>query len=195
MALALAAARRKLPPIDQPTQSDELQRLSEAVGRASRVFSEVDQAFQRATAGQEHPEREALWRRAAEFRQIVDEVRSHAAAIHDEERRRSARRWAAVRDLLDHEAGHPEAGHHPPPHGADGGSPEVARELEGALAAAEERFKAAQQAFTDLRAAHQAGEPGDLEGWRARVADFRTAMAEVHELTDALRHPPPRPGG
>lgn len=117
MALALAAPRRKLPPIDQPTQSDELQRLSEAVGRASRVFSAVDQAFQRATAGQEHPEREALWRRAAEFRQIVDEVRSHAAAIHDEERRRSARRWAAVRDLLDHEAGHPEAGHRPPPHG------------------------------------------------------------------------------
>ena len=184
MALACPATRRRLPPIDPHAQSAELQRLSEAVDRASHVFGEVDQAFRRAAVGQEHPDREELWRRAAEFRRVVDEVRSHAAAIHDEERRRSDRRWAVTGELLGRR--HVDLA---PTRTDDGRDSAVGRELDAALATAEDRFRAAQQSFLDLRAAHAAGQPGDLEGWRQRVADFRTAMVDVHRLTSALRHP------
>jgi hypothetical protein len=190
MALACPATRRRLPPIDPHAQSAELQRLSEAVGRASHVFGEVDQAFRRAAVGQEHPDREELWRRAAEFRRVVDEVRSHAAAIHDEERRRSEQRWASIRELLEQAPG-PQA----PTRRDDGGNSEMARELEGATATAEDRFKAAQHAFKELRAAHDVGQPGDLQRWRQSVADFRTAMVDVHRLTEALRHTPPQRDG
>ena len=189
MALTATVTRRRLPVIEA-TRSDELQQLTEAVGRASQAFGEVDQAFQRSTVGQEALDREALWRRAAEFRKIVDEVRSHAAAVHHEERLRSERSSAAIQQLLDHEPAQRTARI---PESA-GGSSEVARDLGAARARAVDRFQAAQHAFLELRDAHQAGQPGDLEGWRQRVADFRTAMDEVHRLTDALWHGS-RPGG
>ena len=179
-----AAARRRLPAIDPQVQSGELQRFSEAVGRASQLFREVDEAFQRVTTGQDLADREVLWQRAAEFRRTVDEVRSHAAAIHDEERRRSDRRWAVTGELLGRR--HVDLA---PTRTDDGRDSAVGRELDAALATAEDRFRAAQQSFLDLRAAHAAGQPGDLEGWRQRVADFRTAMVDVHRLTSALRHP------
>jgi hypothetical protein len=180
-----AAARRSLPAIDPQGHSAELQRLSEAVGRASQLFGEVDQAFQRVATGQEHPGRKALWRLAAEFRKSVDEVRGHAAAIHEEERRRNEVRWASVQKVLDHEPACRDS----PDREDEANTFEVNRELGAAVATAEDRFKAAQHAFVELRAAHAAGQPGDLEGWRQSVADFRTAMVDVHRLTSALRHP------
>lgn len=184
-ALVPAEARSRLPPIDPHVQSAELQRLSEAVGHASQLFREVEQAFQRAVAGQEHPGRKALWRRAAEFRKSVDEVRGHAAAIHEEERRRNEVRWSSMQKLLDHEPAYGAS----PDREDEAETLEVNRELGAAVATAEDRFKAAQHAFVELRAAHAAGQPGDLEGWRQSVADFRTAMVDVHRLTSALRHP------
>lgn len=93
-----------------------------------------------------------------------------------------------MRELLDHGRGQRTAGIRD----SAGGSCEVARDRGAAWARAVDRFEAAQHAFLELRDAHQAGQPGDLEGWRQCVADFRTAMDEVHDLTGALRHPSPQ---
>jgi chromosome segregation ATPase len=184
------ASRQRAPTvssIDQNEQSPELQRLMEAVGRATQAFEDVEHEFEAWSDGHDAHDRKAVWRRAAEFRRLVQEIRGHAATIHNEERQRTERRLASVQELLHAQAGHTAIAS-PALEEADTGPD---RALDAALARAEERFQSARSAFADLHAAHQAGQSGSPEVWRQRVSDFREAMVEVHRLHGSA----PRPAG